>query len=113
MKKALYGTREASKLFQELIMKMWRDAGSYQVKIVACAIYHPEDDGMTAWHGDDFISEGTPEGLDRIDKILEETFGKACKKLGRVGPGADTCTVLPDVICGMCEYSCGCMVSWE
>ena len=44
---------------------------------------HPST--STLLHGDDFISEGTAEELDELDRVLAERM--QVKMLGRIGPG--------------------------
>eukprot|EP00971_Amphidinium_carterae_P179149 3553530-Amphidinium_carterae.1 len=39
-----------------------------------------------AVHGDDFIAEGLPEGLDNLDAVISENFD--AKVMPRIGPGA-------------------------
>ena len=70
MKRAMYGTRRASRLFQDCL----------------------ETDSMAAIHGDDIIAEGEPEKLDRLDEVLKQLV--VVKVLDRVGPrAAETWTV--------------------
>ena len=68
MKRAMCGTRRASRLFQE-------------------HMYHClATDPMAAIHGDDIIAEGEQEKLDRLDEVLKQLA--VVKVLDRVGPRA-------------------------
>ena len=86
MKRAMYGTRQASRLFQEH-MKGVLEAAGYAALKVCHQVYHClETDSMAAIHVDDIIAEGEPEKLDRLDEVLRRLV--VVKKLDRVGPRA-------------------------
>ena len=86
MKRAMYGTRRASRLFQEHTKRVLKEAG-YAVLKVCHQVYHClETDSMAAIHGDDIIAEGEPDKLDRLDEVLKRLV--VVKVLDRVGPGA-------------------------
>ena len=70
MKRAMYGTRRASRLFQEHTKGVLKKAG-YAAPKVCHKVYHClETDSMAAIHGDDIIAEGEPEKFDRLDEVL-------------------------------------------
>lgn len=85
LNKALYGTRIASQAFQTKVREMYSAHTFYELKGVPCAFYCPELDSLSVHHGDDFISEAEPEGLDTIDRMIEGNF--ATKTQPRIGPG--------------------------
>ena len=71
MKRAMYGTRRASCLFQEHMKGVLKEAGCAALK-VCHQVYHCfETDSMTAIHGDDIIAQGEREKLDRLDEVLK------------------------------------------
>ena len=84
--KALYGMRESSKAFQDLVTAMFEQWAWTVLKTVPCLAYNSSLDTLCGFHGDDFYTEGEPDKLDQVDKMIEETF--KAKKLPRVGPQA-------------------------
>ena len=82
----MYGMRESSKAFQDLVRTMFQDWAWMLIKTVPCLAYNPIMDSLCGFHGDDFYSEGEPHHLDEVDRMIEQTF--KAKKLPRVGPGA-------------------------
>ena len=86
MKRAMYGTRRASRLFQEHMKGVVKEAG-YAALRVCQQVYHClEVDPMAAIHGDDIIAEGEPKDPDRLDEVLKKLV--VVKVFDRVGPGA-------------------------
>ena len=85
LKKALYGTRRASQLWQTYIGDMFVENQWRRVTPCPGAFYSPELDITTGVHGDDFLTEGTPEALDKLDIMLATWI--EIKYLGRLGPG--------------------------
>ena len=88
LKKALYGTRRAAKLWQEFLATVLVGAGWRRIICVPNCYHHDELGSTTIIHGDDLLSEGTAEALDRLDQVLAEKV--RIKILGRIGPGAGT-----------------------
>ena len=84
--RALYGMRESSKAFQDLVRTMFQDWAWMLIKTVPCLAYNPIMDSLCGFHGDDFYSEGEPHHLNQVDRMIEQTF--KAKKLSRVGPSA-------------------------
>ena len=65
MKRAMYGTRRASRLFEEDMKGVLKEAGYASLKV--CQVYHClETDSMAAIHGDDIIAEGKPRKLGNL-----------------------------------------------
>jgi hypothetical protein len=87
LRKALYGTRRASQLWQEYLANMFLANGWERIAVCAGGYYHPKLDMTSVVHGDDFATEGEPAALDVLDEMLEESV--MIKKLGRIGPGGD------------------------
>ena len=84
MKRAMYGTRRASRLFQEHMKGVLKEAGYAALK-VCHQVYHCfETDPMAAIHVGDIIAEGEPEKLHRLDEVLGRLV--VVKVLDRVGP---------------------------
>lgn len=85
--KAMYGTRKASQLWQELVATTLCKDELFLRSPTNGSLYHSEElDVETCIHGDDFLSEGDPEDLDALDSLLTKSF--ITKVLERVGPGA-------------------------
>ena len=83
MKRAKYGTRRASRLFQEHMKGVLKEAGYASLKVCHRVYHCLETDSMAAIHGDDIIAEGK---LDRLDEVLKRLV--VVKVLDRVGPRA-------------------------
>ena len=83
MKRAMYGTRRASRLFQEHMKGVLKEAGYAALKACHQGYHCLETDSMAAIHGDDIIAEGEPEKLDRLDEVLKQLV--VVKVLDRVG----------------------------
>ena len=86
MKRAMRGTRRASRLFQEHMLGVLGEAGYAALKVCHQVYFCLEADSMAALHGDDIIAEGEPERLNRLDEVLEQLI--VVKVLDRIGPGA-------------------------
>ena len=81
----MYGTRRASRLFQEHMKGVLKEAGYAALK-VCHQVYHCFETDPMAAIGDDIIAEGEPEKLDRLDEVLKQLV--VVKVLDRVGPRA-------------------------
>ena len=84
--RAMYGTRRASRLFQEHMKGVLGKAGYAALKVCHQVYYCLEADSKAAIHGDDIIAEGEPEKLNRLDDLLKQLV--VVKVLDRIGPGA-------------------------
>ena len=58
MKRAMYGTRRASRLFQEHMKGVLKEAGYAALKVCHQVHHCLETESMVAIHGDDIITEG-------------------------------------------------------
>ena len=83
MKRAMFGTRRSSRLFQE---HMKKEAGYAALKVCHQVYHCLETYSMAAIHGDDIIAEGEPEKLSRLDEVLRRLV--VVKVLDRIGPRA-------------------------
>ena len=72
VKRAMYGTRRASHLFQEHMKGVLKGVG-YAALRVCQQVYHClEVDSMAAIHGDDVIEGGVPKDMDRLAEVLKK-----------------------------------------
>jgi hypothetical protein len=85
--KALYGTRDASRLWQDHYSKIICDNGWLRGKIFPATFYHQLHDMSLACHGDDFICEGTDSGIDELETVMRNRF--EAKAEGCIGPNSD------------------------
>ena len=91
LKKALYGTRKASALWQGYVMEVFKRY-EYTPVLVEPNVLHKEvvedvDDGIDiGFHGDDFLVSTTPGRADQVDEMMLQNFD--IKIMPRVGPGA-------------------------
>ena len=85
VKRAMYGTRRASRLFQEHMKGVLKEAGYAALKVCHQVYHCLETDSMAAIRGDDIIAEGEPEKLDRVEVLKQVVVFKV---LDRVGPRA-------------------------
>ena len=86
LKRAMFGTRRASRLFQEHMKGVLGEAGCAALKVCHQVYYCLETDSMAAIHGDDIIAEGEPEKLNRLDEVPKQLV--VVKVPDRIGPGA-------------------------
>ena len=80
------GQDERSRLFQEHMKGVLKEAGYAALRVCQQVYYCQEVDSLAAIHGDDIIAEGEPKDLDRLDDVLKKLV--VVKVLDRVGPGA-------------------------
>ena len=81
----MYGTRRASRLFQEHMKGVLGEACCAALKVCHQVYYCLDADSLAAIHGDD-IAEGVPEKLNRVDEVLKQLV--VVKVLDRIGSGA-------------------------
>ena len=86
VKRAMYGTRRTSRVFQEHMKGVFKEAGCAALKVCHQVYHCLETDSTAAIHGDDIIAEGQPDRLDRLDEVLKRVV--VAKVLDRVGPRA-------------------------
>ena len=86
--KALYGMRESTKAFQEVVREMYTTYGWTLLQTVPCLAYCGRLDSLAGWHGDDFYTESEPGALDEVDEMILASF--KAKVLPRLGSGAST-----------------------
>ena len=85
LKRALYGTRMASRCFGKLACEVLKDARFEAVTIVQNTYHHPQRDIDTVVHGDDFVAVAEDDQLDFFGRVLENSM--EIKRVGRIGPG--------------------------
>ena len=90
MKRAMNGTRRASRLFQEHVKGFLGEAGHAALKVRHQVYYCLEADSMVAIHGDGIIAEGEPEKLNRLEEVLVQKLQSSpgSKDLGKRDPEA-------------------------
>ena len=71
---ALYGTRDAAKLWQECVAKHLVSIGFVRGKSNPCVYYNKSRKLRTLVHGDDYATVGSLEGLRWLQGQLEEAF---------------------------------------
>ena len=87
LKKAMYGTRVASKLFGNLMVEVYGAAGYIVLKSCRQLFYNKEFDSLSGLWGDDGVTESTEEGHTMLEQHLQRHLH--VKILGRVGPGRE------------------------
>ena len=87
LKRALYGTRMASRCFGKLVGGVLKDAQfeAVAVAIVPNTYHHPQRDIDTVVHGDDFVAVAEDDHLNFLERVLENSM--EIKRVGRIGPG--------------------------
>ncbi|CAK0788952.1 unnamed protein product [Prorocentrum cordatum] len=74
LRKALHGTRRASKLFQHKVIATLTDQGFIRMSATVTVFYHVQKGIYIVVHGDDFMAVGTHDDLRWLNKILEAKF---------------------------------------
>ncbi|CAK0841766.1 unnamed protein product [Prorocentrum cordatum] len=85
MLKAMYGTRRASQLFLEFMVKVFDQCGYQVLKTSRQIFYSRQYDSLAGLWGDDIIAEAESEGIDHLDAMISRLCN--IKVLPRVGPG--------------------------
>ena len=67
LKKSLYGTQDASAVWQHNYCKRFEAAGYTRGRSNGALLYNAEDDVCSMTHGDDFAVLGDDEGIDRYE----------------------------------------------
>jgi hypothetical protein len=84
LRKAMYGTRRASRLWADKVKLVLEKAGCTTLRTMSMVFWHPVLRFVLAVWGDDFGAIGTKEAIDSLERILMEAF--ECKTIGVVGP---------------------------
>ena len=85
LKRALYGTRMASRCLGKLVGEVLKDAQFEAVTIVPNTYHQPQRDIDTVVHGDDFAAVAEDDQLNFLERELENSM--EIKRVGRIGPG--------------------------
>ncbi|CAK0835832.1 unnamed protein product [Prorocentrum cordatum] len=70
MVKAMYGTRRASQLFLEFLVKVFEQCGYKALKTSRQIFYSRRYDSVAGLWGDDIIAEAESEGIDHLDAMI-------------------------------------------
>jgi hypothetical protein len=96
LKKALYGTRKASTLWQQTVIDVLVEGGWSSSQAFPSTFYKPKlapedeqpEDGTLTCHGDDFLAEGSTAVLDELGDLLNGAFEtKTFDYVGPTNPG--------------------------
>ena len=68
LRRALYGTREASKLGAKTFSKALSSEGWTQSKVFPATLYHANQVATSTCHGDDFFVKASLDGLGTVEK---------------------------------------------
>ena len=79
---SLYGTRDAAKNWQDEVTRMMKRWGFTQGRYNPCLFYHAEWDVKTLVHGDDFVSSGAREAMNKFRAVLEARFKVKSQVIG-------------------------------
>ncbi|CAK0893740.1 unnamed protein product [Prorocentrum cordatum] len=74
LRKAMHGTREASKQFGTYVIKALTEDGFVMIMVVPMVFVHCELDVSLGCRGGDFQAEAEKEALDELDKIMQRHF---------------------------------------
>ena len=74
LEKSLYGTRDAALNWAEAYTKVLIAMGYKKGLSSPCSFHHKDWDLSTVVHGDDFLTEGPIEGLQKMNTELEKSF---------------------------------------
>lgn len=88
LRKAFYGTRRVSVLWQKKYTDVFLANGFVQCTAVTVIFFSESWDVTVCVHGDDFLAEGKPSSLNKLDEMMRANF--TVKVLRRVGPGASS-----------------------
>jgi len=74
LKKAMYGTRAAPQVWQEVVKKTMEKRGFRSSRSSPCVYYHPQRHLKVVTHVDDFICGGAEEDLRWLKRELQKEF---------------------------------------
>ena len=99
MQMSLYGTRDAAMNWQEEVARCMKSWGFRRGTYNPCLYFHNVWNVKTLVHGDDFVSVGSRDGLEKFAIILEKRF-EVKKNLIGLGGGEEKkgCRVLNRVV---------------
>ena len=80
--KAMYGTRAAPQVWQEVVKRTMRRLGFEPCVKTPCVYYHPDRDLRVCTHVDDFLCGGEREHLRWLKTELEKEFEMKSEVLG-------------------------------
>ncbi len=93
--KTMYGTQDASHVWQEHYTKKLLERGFIQGRAWTSVITQPDKDVMLLVHGDDLLVLGDEDGQKNLKDTLSEKYEFRCD--GRIGP-EDNLTLLNRIV---------------
>ena len=72
LRRALYGTRRASFLFQQYVMDTMQEAGFVRPGVACQVFWHAERRIFVVVHGDDFLAAARPQDAEWLDETLDK-----------------------------------------
>lgn len=82
LRRALYGTRQASRVFGQLVADVLRDPEFIALKCIPNVYHHPQRDIDLVGHGDGFMADAEDHQLDLLEKILDDAI--ELKNVGKI-----------------------------
>jgi len=82
LKKAMYGTRGAPRVWQKVVKKVMTSLGFVMNPIHPCVYHHPEKDILVVTHVDDFLCSGNRVDLRWLSKEISKEFEIKSDMLG-------------------------------
>ena len=85
LRKSMYGTRRASRLWADYVRRALEDDGSETIAVFSMFFVNRSKRYIVAVWGDDFAFIVASEMLPHLTELLERNF--ECKLIGNIGPG--------------------------
>ena len=85
LRKSMYGTRRASRLWADYVRRVMEDDGSETIAVFSIVFVNRSKRYIVAVWGDDFAFTVASEMLPHLTELLERNF--ECRLIGNIGPG--------------------------
>jgi len=85
LKKAMYGTRGAPRVWQKVVKKVMTSLGFAMNPIHPCVYHHPKRDILVVTHVDDFLCSGRREDMRWLTKEIHKEFEIKSEVVGNQG----------------------------
>ena len=85
LRKSMYGTRRASRLWADYVRRVLEDDGSETIAVFSMVFVNRSKRYIVAVWGDDFAFTVASEMLPHLTELLERNF--ECKLIGNISPG--------------------------
>ena len=82
LKKAMYGTRSAPRMWQKVVKQTMTDMGFSSCITTPCLYYHQARDIFVVAHVDDFLCSGKVADIQWMKTELEKKFGLTSQIIG-------------------------------